>query len=421
MTKKQVIKRKDIKLLKHQYELVRDTETKIIGLVSGYGGGKTYAAARKAIQLSILNAGYTGIVTEPTIPLVRDIFLPEMESALSEVGIKYVLNKSTSTFFLYINGKETKIICTSLENYERLIGINAAWVICDEFDTSKVDIALKGYQKLLGRLRTGNVRQFIITTTPEGFKAAYQIFVKENTDGKKKLIKAKTTDNKYLPEDFIETLKEQYPPNLLKAYLEGEFVNLTSGNVYCYFDRYKHHTDLELTENDILYIGQDFNIGGCFGVVVIVKDGIPYAVDEYSVYDTQAIIEYLKKTYPNNKIVIIPDASAKAEKTNSSKSDLTLLREAGFKVDAPSKNPRIIDRVNSVNNLFYKDKLFINTNKCPQLTEALEQQAWTEKGEPEKFDGANTIDDRNDALGYVIYRKFGLNRPKVTIQNHNMV
>ena len=30
----------------------------------------------------------------------------------------------------------------------------------------------------------------------------------------------------------IEELEKQYPPNLLKAYLYGEFVNLTSGTVY---------------------------------------------------------------------------------------------------------------------------------------------------------------------------------------------
>ena len=32
-------------------------------------------------------------------------------------------------------------------------------------------------------------------------------FVKDNVDGKRKMVKAKTTDNKYLPLDFIETLK----------------------------------------------------------------------------------------------------------------------------------------------------------------------------------------------------------------------
>ena len=109
------------------------------------GGGKTFAACRKAIQLSFLNAGFTGIVTEPTYPMLRDIFIPEMKIALEDWGIKYKFNASNSIFLLDINGQETKILCMSMENVERLVGINAAWIISDEFDTTKPDISFKAY------------------------------------------------------------------------------------------------------------------------------------------------------------------------------------------------------------------------------------------------------------------------------------
>ena len=79
---------KEIKLLNHQYEVLADTTTKILGLVGGYGNGKTYTACRKAIQLSFLNAGCVGILTEPTYPMLRDILIPEMKIALEEWGIK---------------------------------------------------------------------------------------------------------------------------------------------------------------------------------------------------------------------------------------------------------------------------------------------------------------------------------------------
>lgn len=104
---------------------------------------------RKAIQLAILNKGFTGIATEPTHDMLRNIFIPEMIIALEEWGIKYKLNKAVSTFFLYIDGIETKIICMSMENYERLVGINASWAVMDEVDTSKSDIAEKAYNKIL--------------------------------------------------------------------------------------------------------------------------------------------------------------------------------------------------------------------------------------------------------------------------------
>lgn len=396
---------KEVKLLNHQYEVLADTETKIIGLVGGYGNGKTYTACRKAIQLSFLNAGFTGIITEPTYPMLRDIFIPEMKQALEEWGIKYKFNASNSIFLLDINGKETKLICMSMENVERLVGINASFVICDEFDTSKPEIAYKAYNKLLGRLRSGNVRQFIITTTPEGFRATYRIFVEEKSDNKR-LIKAKTSDNKYLPPDFIETLEQQYPPNLLKAYLDGEFINLTSGTIFDYFDRKRHNTDIIENDSEALYVSQDFNIGGCISTVYVKRliNGIVKLIQVYEIesYDTKAIITNIKHTYPNRVINIYPDASSNSRKTSASETDLQMLRGAGFNVFVNGRNPSARDRIVITNNCFDKDIVLVNVNRCPKTAKAYEQHSYDEKGQPMKFNGAGTVDDFTDAATYIL-------------------
>ncbi len=396
---------KEVKLLNHQYEVLADTETKIIGLVGGYGNGKTYTACRKAIQLSFLNAGFTGIITEPTYPMLRDIFIPEMKQALEEWGIKYKFNASNSIFLLDINGKETKLICMSMENVERLVGINAAFVICDEFDTSKPEIAYKAYNKLLGRLRSGNVRQFIITTTPEGFRATYRIFVEEKADNKR-LIKAKTSDNKYLPPDFIETLEQQYPPNLLKAYLDGEFINLTSGTIFDYFDRKRHNTDIIENDSEALYISQDFNIGCCVSTVYVKRliNGIVKLIQVYEIesYDTKAIITNIKHTYPNRVINMYPDASSKHRETSASETDLQMLRGAGFNVFVNGRNPSVRDRIVITNNCFDKDIVLVNVNRCPKTAKAYEQHSYDEKGQPMKFNGAGTVDDFTDAATYIL-------------------
>lgn len=398
----------EIKLLKHQFQVIKDTTTKILGLVSGYGGGKTYVACKKAIQLARLNAGHTGIITEPTYPMLRDIFIPEMISALEFEKVEYTFNKSNSIFTLIMDGLPTKILCMSAENYERLVGVNCAWAIMDEFDTSKMDIALKAFQKILGRIRAGNVRQLVICTTPEGFKATYQIFVKDIGKGSKRLIKAKTTDNYHLPSDFIDTLREQYPPNLLDAYLNGEFVNLNSESVYSYFDRELHHRNVEIQKHEVVHCGQDFNYNGCITTCFVIRDGIPYLFDEIVSKDSYGIVESIKDRFPNRTVCIYPDASGKAHKTNATTTDIEILRKGGLSVYANSKNPRVQDRINSVNALLSHNRMFVDTNKCPRTTEALEQQSYDEKGEPEKYSGSATIDDFVDSLGYFIYYKFPL-------------
>ena len=393
---------KEIKLLNHQYEVLADTTTKILGLVGGYGNGKTYTACRKAIQLSFLNAGCVGILTEPTYPMLRDILIPEMKTALEEWGIKYKFNASNSIFLLDINGQETKLICMSMENVERLVGINAAFIICDEFDTSKEEIAYKAYNKLLGRLRAGKVRQFVITTTPEGFRATYRIFIKEASN-EKRLIKARTTDNKYLPLDFIETLKSQYPDNLLDAYLNGEFVNLSSGTIYSYFNRDTHNSNEDYQDKETIYVSQDFNYLGCISIVYVKRNGFDVAIDEIISNDTKSIIENIKYRYPNSYVCIYPDASGNAHKTSSNTTDIEMLRQAGFSVFANSRNPSVRDRINITNNLFDKQKVKVNVYKCPKFTEALEQHSYDEKtGEPCKYSGGATVDDFTDGGTYYL-------------------
>lgn len=400
---------KEMLLLPHQYELLADTTTRIIGLCSGYGGGKTYSAARKAIHLATLNPGCDGIVTEPTFPLLNQVMFPELKKALDFFGIDYKFNKVESIFYCVIEGKPTRIICGSMENYERLIGINAAWVMCDEFDTSKAKIAYEAYIKLLGRLRAGNVRQFVIVSTPEGFRAMHKIFVTEK-DESKRLIQAKTTDNKYLPQDYIDTLKAQYPPELLSAYLDGQFVNLTSGTVYNSYNRKKHNSQEVIKPKEPLYIGMDFNVTNMSAVVYVRRARQWHAVDELKkIYDTPAMIEIILERFTDHSITVYPDASGKSRKSvDASTSDISLLRSAGFSIRAKNSNPRVKDRIMATNSAFNKELLYINNSKCPEYSRCMEQLAYDPNGEPDK---KSDLDHLPDAGTYPIAYEMPVVRP----------
>lgn len=406
--------RKQLKLLPHQYQLFKDEQTKILGLVSGFGGGKTYAIARKAVALAIANKGFDGIITEPNFPLLTQILIPEVKAALDFFAIQYEFKAGESIFYCNMDGQETRIICKSMEGYERLIGINAAWVIMDEFDTAKSELAYNAYIKLLGRIRVGNVRQMVIASTPEGFKALYRIFVEEFDDNKR-LIKAKTTDNYHLPNDYIETMRSQYPPELIDAYINGEFTNLTQGTVYNQFDRTLNDTSIADDGVSDLHIGIDFNVSAMSAVVHLVKDMKAYAVDELvGLFDTPELIDTILDKYRNRRVYCYPDAAGGARKSvNANESDIKLLKQAGFTVKVDSKNPSIMDRVNTMNAMFCnarnERRYFINTNICKEFTKALEQQAYDEKTHlPDKQNGH---DNRGiDAAGYFIIKMFPVHR-----------
>ena len=398
--------KKTLKLLPHQYQLIKDYSTRILGLVSGFGAGKTYAVARKGVLLAMKNPGCDGIITEPNVPLLSQILVPELKAALEYFDIPYEFKKQDGIFFCQIEGKETRIIAKSMENYERLVGINAAWVIMDEFDTAKTELAYNAYIKLLGRIRVGNTRQMVIVSTPEGYRAMYRIFVEE-ADEAKRLIKAKTTDNYHLPQDYIDTMKSQYPAELIDAYINGEFTNLTSGTVYTQFDRTMNNTGAEDDGISDIHIGIDFNVGAMSAVVCMVKDQKAYAVAEHTdLFDTPELVDVLERTYAGRNVVCYPDAAGAARKTvSATDSDINLLKQAGFSVRVNPRNPAIMDRVHALNSGFCNAnddrKIFVNTIKCPKLTKALEQQAYDENTKmPDKKNGH---DNKGiDALGYLV-------------------
>lgn len=390
------------------------------GFCAGLGSGKSYVATLKTILKKINHPDLTVAYYLPTYGLIRDIAFDKFPSMLSDMGYTYKLNKSDKEIHIDNYGK---IIFRSMDNPETIVGYEVFYSIIDECDILPMDKMTVAYNKIMARNRqkcdNGTLNQIDVASTPEGFKWFYKRYVKEFNSETDLLVKASTYENKHLPEQYIANLEQQYPPALLQAYLMGEFVNLTSGVVYSYFDRKKHHTDREIISNDetyqydVLHIGQDFNIGGSCGRIHVIDNGVPKLVHEYSAYDTQGIITYLKERFKHHEIVIYPDASGNANKTSASKTDIQLLRDAGFIIDAPAKNPFVKDRVNTVNNMFYQNKYLINTNQCPEATQAYEQQAYDDKGIPEKFNGANTIDDSNDACGYFIHRKFGIDKGRI--------
>ena len=410
---------KTIYLLPHQAEFIEDTEHKYLGLITGYGGGKSYSLCQKALDLAHRNAGYKGLLLEPNAPLLYDILVPEWERTLEEYGVPYDLKKSPNyNYTLHFPEGDTLVMLRSFENWERLIGVNAAFIGVDEVDTVKQDIAERAVQKLQGRLRAGNVRQMFFTTTPEGFKWAYDFFV-TGAHPTKRMIQASTEDNIFLPQDFIDSLYEMYPANLIRAYLHGEFVNLTGNVVYEYFDHDRHviePSEIEYDHSDEILVGMDFNVGGCVAVAAIEDSdtGELYVIDTLIEHDTFRMGQKLLMEYGSYADIIIhPDASGGNMSTNSSKTDLDILNdEFGFMINAPKKNPYIADRVLSTNNMFRKNKLFIVQNEANKfLIDALEMQVYDEKGKPEKSDKHPSRDDANDSLGYLVSRRYPVRKP----------
>ena len=405
-----VLKRIYSDLHPSQSDFVKDSSTEIIGLSAGYGAGKTRALCAKTVELAYLNQGYTGCVMEPTGPLIRDIWQTDFESFLEDYEIPYTFRASPLPEYVLHLGVDTKILCRSFENWSRIIGLNLAFVLADEIDTVSPSIAARAFPKILGRLRSGNVRQFGAASTPEGFRWMWETFGSEDAQQRadRRLIKMKTSDNPHLPADFIERLEANYDPSLLQAYLNGEFTNLTTGQVYDRFNREKHLcSDIPDITDEIIRIGVDFNVGNMSAAIGVIQKGELFIFDEISgAHDTDALGREIRDKFPHHRIYGYPDASGGARSTNAAKTDIQILEQYKITNQSGASNPSVRDRVSAVQALLENGKGAIRLHispKCKKVIESLELQAYTEKGEPDKEGGH---DHMNDALGYLIWREF---------------
>ena len=392
--------------LPHKYKL----------LVSGYGVGKTWAGCNGLLAhfyaFPRLNQGYFA----PTYPHIRDIFYPTIEEVAPTFDMRVQVNQSNKEVHVY-RGRVYygTIICRSMERPKSIIGFKIANALVDELDTLDRDKAAAAWRKIIARMRYNEpgVRNSVaVTTTPEGFQFVYQQFVSEVAKKPELrslygMVQASTYDNELnLPEDYISSLLASYPTAQMAAYLDGQFVNLTQGTVYTGFNRQSLlciTSEVE-KEHEPLHIGMDFNVGKMAAIVHVIRKGEPYAVAELmNLLDTPEMIRTIKKRFPGHHISVYPDASGDSRKSNeASKTDIALLNEANFSVFNNPSNPRVKDRILSMNRRFelgYR----VNLDRCPTYVESLERQAYDEKGEPDKTNG---YDHPNDAAGYFINFKF---------------
>lgn len=388
----------DVSLTAPQFDFVT-AEEQFPAFVAGFGSGKSHAGIWRTLTRKLSYPKQNVAYYLPTYDLVARMLYPRIEEELDKLKMRHKINKNDNVIDIADHGL---VIARTLDNPSRIIAYEVADSNVDELDVLATDKARDAWNKILGRNRQkkpdGALNTVGVTTTPEGFRFVYERWKKNPADGYR-LIKASTMSNAAnLPDGYIDSLRASYPANLLAAYLDGEFVNLTAGSVYAEFDRALNRAPLGegIRTSEPLHIGMDFNVGRMAAVVFVLRDGDPVAVDELTgLLDTPAMIAAIKQRYVGHAIYVYPDASGGGRRSNNaSESDIALLRAAKFNVLAPSANPPVKDRVLAMNHMIHsegKRRLRVNVDNCPSFVEGLEKQAYDKNGEPDKTAGFDHV------------------------------
>ena len=384
-----------------------ESNSPFVCMVAGFGAGKTHGLMLRCLRMLITD-GLDQAFYMPTYGLIRDVCYPRWRELLSSCNIPYKINAQGN--FMDVLGK--RIIFRTLDAPSNIVGYECSHSYIDELDTLKKNKAQRCWEQIIARNRqklpTG-INTVAVGTTPEGFGFVYERW-KKNPSPSYELITAPTSSNaKNLPADYIDRLRETYSPQLLAAYLEGQFVNLNSGTVYNSYDRAACRSHEVVTDREPLFIGCDFNVTKQAATIYVLRGKTWHAVDELvDMYDTPDMISIIKSKYAEHKIYMYPDASGRGRSTNNaSVSDISLLQQAGFVIRAKPSNPRVRDRVMAANRAFDQGFVKINDSACPTTAECLEQQAY-KNGEPDKTSGT---DHQNDATTYPIAYEFPIVRP----------
>ena len=398
--------------------------------VGGFGSGKSETMTTAAVIDASHSSSAVIALYEPTFDLVTLMLAPRMEAKLNMFGVRYVYNKQDHIIYTS-NSQFGDFVFRSMDKPERIIAYESYRCHVDELDTLKALHAQEVWRKILGRNRqkpkdladaykttnkvTGEREAFnkaSVYTTPEGYRFVYDRWVKRATESYK-IIHADTRSNPFIEDSYVQSLLEEYPAELAKAYIEGQFTNLTTGTVYNCYNRNIHESKEKIQPYEDLFVGCDFNIQRMCFTVYVKRDGGKewHAVSEgHNLYNTAEVVKVLHDRYKSkgHRVVVYPDASGDNRKSSAALTDIAMLREGGFEIRAPRKNPDVRDRVQCTNRAFSESKLFVNSRECPNVANCFEQQAYTSRGEPDKDSG---VDDQNDASTYPIAYEMPIRKP----------
>jgi len=417
-------------VLPHQLrfaELGISTPDRFGALLSGFGAGKS-----AAIPVRVLNilrhrnrlGQYADItIAAPTYSLLQDINIPDMEEFFERYKVKNVPIKGKRQIRVTSKNLRGLIRFKSLHRPERIVGWNGSDFIADEFDILRYQDQVQAWRNLNARIRKFEGATGTIATTPEGFRYTWELFEKGiGPEGNKRtvgpLIRARTQDNIFLPQDYIDSQLALYDSELIRQYMEGYFVNINGRAAYYAFNRDPSAgivIPYRPVKPSALFLSIDFNVDPLTATCWYQDGQRSIAFREYWLRNsyTERLIEVVRGDFPNTQVIAYPDMTGVKRQTSresggAARSDLAILRNAGWQIKGKT-NPYVRDRLAAMNNAFNKGLIQIMEN-CEHLIEDCERVVVDEYGELDKSN--KMLTHASDNAGYFVSANYPIRKPR---------
>ena len=230
-------------------------------------------------------------------------------------------------------------------------------------------------------------------------------------------------DNPFCPEVMVQEARrlEAMDATLYEHVWLGGYFFGGNGRVYSNYSAKPFPTgnvdEVEDAEAELL-MGMDFNVNPMSAIIGVKAADELHVLDalEIPTSNTEEMAQELARRYPRRRIIVCPDPSGNARRTNqvAGETDFTILRRHGFVVDAAHKAPLIPDRVNAVQAMLRDDagrrRLRIHPRARPLMLSLAGQTYKEGTSIPDKTSG---LDHMADALGYLVWQRFNLLQSRV--------
>lgn len=394
-------------LLKHQGQFIQSPflfpKTRFHILVAGYGAGKTSSISTAVENCVKLLQGRTDAEGHNPCIVLGGVSYAHLEKTtvamikqdLENSKTVYTHDKKLNTITI---GNVT-IVLVSLSEPQKIVGFNAWAAFGDEIDdlgslSQADDLTFEAVKALNERTRQiikGLRKPFLcFGSTSQGQKGLYRVYTQFIKTGVGfVLMRGSTRDNPHLDPDYVASLYKMYNETERKVFLEGHFLPISQGRVIGDFDWGRNfiHSNLDqhIHPDETVYWAQDFNTGYFRGCVGVERGGRIYIVKGYDFPEIRDAPGVVRHDFPHNKIVWIPDTTAKDQISHFTKE----LRKHRIHWITRSKNPLVEDSAFLVNKLLYTKRLFLTT-MASEVAEALALAQRDKNGKIPKGIGPNS-------------------------------
>lgn len=396
---------------------VAQSEARFRYLVCGRGWGKDHYAIADtlhAVTQPRAGPGFLALYVGPSHQQVKRIVWERFKQA---IPAKYIYRRPHETE-LKIRLKWGPIIqLVGSDHVDSLRGPDIHHLVITEFAFCRSEL----WTAIRPALRTSADRALLITT-PNGPNHAWELWKATRANAAWAHFQQPTWANPFHDRESVEEARGTLSRQQFEQEYGAQFEAL-EGAIYGDFSLDRNVSSaLDFRPGETVYVGQDFNAGYIASVIAQQsRDGLDI-IDELitrtHIYDH---VERLKAYFESRRIdwrrqvQIVSDASGAYNATSGTSSDSTIMTKAGFRVIHDWSNPKVIDRIHSVQGLILtaagKVRLRVHP-RCQELIRCLMSQVWDRWHKPDKAKG---LDHLPDALGYLAHHLFPI-LPKATIQ-----